>query len=205
MVPYRQIRADFDRDSIVVYQAYSDRIAKPTLKAGRFVEPYSWNRMTWIKPSFLWMMARSNWGQKTGQANILAIRITRTGWERALAMGVLTCFDQAVHGNQTRWRNHFEDAKVHVQWDPERTIHGRKLENRSIQVGISRHVIREFTDDWILEILDMTPKVRKIRNCYLAGNHRKAKDQLPQERVYPLDNSIRQLGILESNQTTFGR
>jgi hypothetical protein len=46
MIPYCQIRARYDRDSITVYQAYSDAIAQPTLKAGRFVEPFSWNRMT---------------------------------------------------------------------------------------------------------------------------------------------------------------
>jgi len=73
MIPYCQIRARYDRDSITVYQAYSDAIAQPTLKAGRFVEPFSWNRMTWIKPSFLWLMARSNWGQKSGQENILEV------------------------------------------------------------------------------------------------------------------------------------
>ena len=48
MVPYCQIRADFDRDSIVVYQAYRQEIAEPAVKAGRFEKPFSWNRMTWI-------------------------------------------------------------------------------------------------------------------------------------------------------------
>ena len=39
MIPYRQIRAEFDRDSIVIYQAYRKQIAEPAIKAGRFVEP----------------------------------------------------------------------------------------------------------------------------------------------------------------------
>ncbi|WP_141653813.1 DUF4291 family protein, partial [Erwinia billingiae] len=26
--------------------------------------PFSMTRMTWIKPSFLWMMYRSGWGMK---------------------------------------------------------------------------------------------------------------------------------------------
>lgn len=48
-----EIRASYDRDGIVVYQAYSSAIADPALKAQRFVEPFSFGRMTWIKPSFL--------------------------------------------------------------------------------------------------------------------------------------------------------
>jgi len=196
MIPYRQIRADYNRDSIVVYQAYSKEIAQPTIEAGRFVEPFSWGRMTWIKPSFLWLMARSNWGTKSGQQHILAIRIKRAGWEQALAQGVLTSFESKVHQHEPKWRSQFEDTTVHIQWDPERTINGKKLEHRSIQVGLSRDIIREFTDDWILDIADYTARTRKIRSLYLAGNLKRAKDQLPSERVYPVSNDVgRQLGM----------
>lgn len=62
----KEIRADYDRDTIVVYQAYRPQIADAALAAGRFVPPFSFGRMTWIKPSFLWLMERSNWGQKSG-------------------------------------------------------------------------------------------------------------------------------------------
>jgi hypothetical protein len=79
----REIRADFDADSIVVYQAYGDPIADAALRAGTFVAPFSFNRMTWIKPSFRWLMHRSNWGQKSGQERTLRVRIRRSGWERA--------------------------------------------------------------------------------------------------------------------------
>ena len=80
-----EIRADYDARSIVVYQAYSPSIALPALQAQRFVPPFSFGRMTWIKPSFLWLMERSNWGRKVGQERILAVRITREGWEEALS------------------------------------------------------------------------------------------------------------------------
>jgi len=40
--------------------------------------------MTWIKPSFLWMMYRSGWATKPGQEHILATQITRDGFEWAL-------------------------------------------------------------------------------------------------------------------------
>ncbi len=197
MTPYRQIRAEFNRDSVVVYQAYGKHIAVPAVAAGRFVLPFSWGRMTWIKPSFFWLMARSNWGQKTGQEHILAVRLKRTAWERALSLGVLTSFDPSVHADEPTWRSQFNAAVVHIQWDPERSIHGKKLEYRSIQVGLSRNIIREFTEDWVIDIKDYTPLTRRIRSLYMAGNKRKAKYQLPSERVYPIPGELgSQLGLI---------
>jgi hypothetical protein len=35
--------------------------------------------MTWIKPSFLWMMYRCGWGAKEGQESVLVVEITCTG------------------------------------------------------------------------------------------------------------------------------
>jgi Domain of unknown function (DUF4291) len=66
-VPYRQARAVFEESTIVVYQAYSPEIAEPSLAAGTFVPPFGMSRMTWIKPSFLWMAYRSGWASKPGQ------------------------------------------------------------------------------------------------------------------------------------------
>jgi len=50
--------------------------------------------MTWIKPSFLWMMYRCGWGLKDeNQKRVLAIDIDRAGFERALSMACLSHFD----------------------------------------------------------------------------------------------------------------
>src|ERR1700730_2424162 len=116
-----EIRADYDSKSIIVYQAYPKTIALPALQNQRFVPPFSLNRMTWIKPSFLWLMERSNWALKPGQQIILAVRISRQGWEEALAHAVLTAYDPRVYRDYEDWRAQFEHARVHVQWDPERT------------------------------------------------------------------------------------
>jgi len=63
----RQVRAVFDEYAITVYQAYSPQIADTALSAGTFIAPFMRGRMTWIKPSFLWMMYRSGWATKPGQ------------------------------------------------------------------------------------------------------------------------------------------
>lgn len=181
----REIRADYDRDTIVVYQAYNPAIADAALAAGRFVPPFSFGRMTWIKPSFLWLMARSGWGRKSGQERILAVRITRAGWERALALAVPTTFDGRRYATDEAWRAAIKSAAVHVQWDPERSLRGGTLPHRSIQIGISRHVIAEYVADWIVSLEDYTPRVRKLYDLLQRGADQ-AKRHLPPERVYPL-------------------
>ncbi len=196
MPPLREIRASYTRDTVVVYQAYSDRIAAPSLAAGRFVAPFSRRRMTWIKPSFLWLMARSRWGRAAGQPNILAVRIRRDGFEQALASGVLTHFTPSVHAAPERWAAAFERAEVHVQWDPERSIRGEKLPHRSIQIGISRHLIDAYADEWVVQLTDLTPTVRKMRDLIARGRTREAARHLPPERPYPVDEAIaRRLGV----------
>ena len=52
MPAIHEIRADPDA-TIVVYQAFPKAIAEAALKAGTFVAPFSFQRMTWIKPC-LW-------------------------------------------------------------------------------------------------------------------------------------------------------
>jgi hypothetical protein len=189
-----EIRADFDAKSIVVYQAYAPEIALPALERQRFVPPFSLQRMTWIKPSFLWLMERSNWGRKPGQEHILAVRITREGWEEALSLGVLTHPDPKVYRDGDDWNEQFERAKVLIQWDPERSLRGAALDHYAIQVGLSRHVIERYVNEWVLEIADYTPLARKVAALLKAGKSERARKLLPKERVYPWDAAPMQAG-----------
>ncbi|MEK6236729.1 MAG: DUF4291 domain-containing protein [Planctomycetales bacterium] len=191
MKNHREIRADHDRESIVVYQAYCSQIADAALQAGRFVAPFSLQRMTWIKPSFLWLMERSNWERKTNQERTLAVRITREGWEKALGSAELTNFQRKVHAGGDDWRRRFKQVPVHVQWDPERSLRGGKLSHRSIQVGITRRMIREFVKDWVVEIRDLTGLAQRVRRQLDEGRLDRAKRLLPPERVVSVDEDIR--------------
>lgn len=186
----REIRADYDARTMVVYQAYRAEIALPAVAHGRFVPPFSRERMTWIKPSFLWMMERSGWGRKAGQEHILAIRITRAGWDEALAHAVLTTFVPGVYQDHDDWRRQLAAAPVRVQWDPERTLHGERLSQRAIQVGLSHHIVPRYVDVWTREIGDCTPLVRQIYDLLHAGSIAQARALLPRERVYPVDAAV---------------
>ncbi|MFD4860906.1 DUF4291 domain-containing protein [Streptomyces atratus] len=187
MAPQHQVRAHYDARTIVVYQAYSPAVADPSLRAKRFVPPFSFNRMTWIKPSFLWLMHRSNWAQKSGQERILAVRITRAGWEEALYRAVLTTADPAAIAR----------APVHVQWDPERSLRGAALNHYSIQVGVGRGLIRTFAEDWVVDLTDVTPQARKIAALKQSGRTAQAQRLLPPERIYPVPPAITRNLLIE--------
>lgn len=195
--PY-EIRADFDRETIVIYQAYSPAIAEPALKAQRFVPPFSVGRMTWIKPSFLWLMHRSNWGQKKDQERTLAVRIKRSGWDKALSLAVLTSFDNQLFRTPDEWRTAFESAAVHLQWDTERSLRGAPLQQFSIQIGLGRQIINEYVQDWIVSIEDLSSKVAKLNELLQSGQADKAKRLLPPEKIYPLTSNIAHRLLIEA-------
>jgi hypothetical protein len=190
-VPVRQIRGVYSTDTITVYQAYPQEIAKPTLAAGRLVSPFKRDRMTWIKPSFLWMMYRSGWADKPGQECVLAIEISRAGFEWALAHACLSHFDQSRHGERVDWSRQLKASPVRVQWDPERSLWLEQLPYRSLQVGLSGEAVDRYVDEWTVNVTDVTPSVRTIRDLLRAGDDRGAAASLPTERPYPLPDGVR--------------
>ena len=115
IIPERQIRAAYDDATIRVYQAYSDEIADTALANGTFISPpFKMERMTWIKPSFLWMMYRAGWGFKdAGQQRILAIDISRAGFEWALEHGCLSHADASM--SKDEWSAKKEASPVRIQ------------------------------------------------------------------------------------------
>jgi hypothetical protein len=179
--PERQVRARHDDDTLVVYQAYSPVIAEPALAAGTFVSPFRRERMTWIKPSFTWMMYRSGWATKPGQERVLAIAITRAGFEWALAHACLADYHPEIYGTYEAWQERKQASPVRVQWDPERSIALDKLEHRAIQVGLGWDSVERYVDEWITGIEDVTPLAHEIHRLVERGERDAAKALLPAE------------------------
>lgn len=180
-----QIRAVFDQDTIRVYQAYSEQIANAALKHGRFVAPsFKMERMTWIKPSFLWMMYRAGWGFKDeGQARILAIDISRQGFEWALANSCSSHADPNL--SKEEWLALKERTPVRVQWDPERDFHFQPLPYRAIQIGLGPQAVPLYVEQWIQKISDVTPLAHAMHALVQAGDLAQARQLMPIELPYP--------------------
>lgn len=185
--PPKQIRAVYTDTTIRVYQAYSDAIADSALAAGRFVSPpFKMERMTWIKPSFLWMMYRAGWGGKDdNQKRILAIDISRSGFEWALRHACLS-HPPAGMDNET-WQQMKAAHPVRIQWDPERSLKLDPLPHRSIQIGLTGEAVPRYVNEWIQNISEITDLAQEIHALVAQGDIAAAQELLPTERVYPFD------------------
>ncbi|MGH3908497.1 MAG: DUF4291 domain-containing protein [Pseudonocardiaceae bacterium] len=192
-VPERQVRAAFTDTTIIVYQAYAQPIADAALRSGKFEPPFKRDRMTWIKPSFRWMMYRSGWATKADQERILAIEITRDGFEWALANSCLSHYEPSMYGQESNWRLRKQNNPVLVQWDPERSLSLGALDTRAIQVGLSGIAVERYVDEWIVAIKDVTRIVRKIASVVQDGALERARRQLPTEQPYPLPVEISEI------------
>jgi len=181
----RAVRAVYDDDTITVYQAYRKEIAIPAVKHQKFVSPFKIERMTWIKPSFLWMMYRCGWAQKEGQEHVLAIKIKREGFQWALNNSCLSHFVADIHPSREECQESLKKAPVRIQWDPERSIRLGKLEYRSIQIGLTGEAVHKYVNEWIVSITDITPLCKEI-HALVSEDVEEAIKLLPKERLYPL-------------------
>ncbi|MCK9893596.1 DUF4291 domain-containing protein [Frankia sp. AgB32] len=203
-MPLRQVRASFTDRTITVYQAYSPEIADAAVAAQTFVAPFKRGRMTWIKPSFLWMMYRSGWATKPGQERILAIEIARDGFAWALAHAALSHFESGTYTGRQQWSEHKRASPVRIQWDPERSLTLAPLSHRAIQIGLSGEAVDRYLDLWITAITDVTPLAERIRCHVGSGRLDAAEAELPAEHVYPLPEPLRGLiGATELQRSEF--
>ncbi|MFH9571149.1 DUF4291 domain-containing protein [Streptomyces sp. NPDC017454] len=193
--PQRGIRAAYAQSTVTVYQAYSPGIGVPAAREGRFPAAWKRDRMTWIKPSFLWMMYRCGWGAKAGQETVLAVEISRDGFEWALRRACLSSYVRGTHPDRAAWQRELKRAPTRVQWDPERDLRLRPLPYRSLQLGLSGEAARRYADEWTVAISDVTPLAHEIHALVSAGELDSAARLLPAERPYPAgDEFLAHLG-----------
>ncbi len=185
----KEIYAVFNNKTIRVYQAYNIKIAEEAVKLNTFGESFNLNRMTWIKPSFLWMMYRSNWGLKKDQEHILAVDLLRQGFDEYISQAVLTTDESIIFSSHNEWDKAFKNSEIYCQWDPDRDVLGKAIGRRAIQIGIRGQAVKNYIDKWIFKITDITPDVMKWRNQIKNGCFK--KDLLPKEKVYPVSDTIR--------------
>ncbi|MEV8592128.1 DUF4291 domain-containing protein [Streptomyces sp. NPDC052012] len=188
--PRFEVRARHTESTVTVYQAYRPGIGRAAARHGRFPSSWSRERMTWIKPSFLWMMYRCGWGTKKDQETVLAVEISREGFVWALRHACLSHYVPVLHGDQADWKRRLRQAPARVQWDPERDLHLDPLPYRSLQLGLAGEAAARYADEWIVGIEDVTPLATEIHARVRAGELDRAAALLPDERPYPLDEDV---------------
>ncbi|MGH4031180.1 DUF4291 domain-containing protein [Actinomycetota bacterium Odt1-20B] len=189
-VPEHQIRALHTPATITVYQAYRPEIGLPAAGEGRFPATWQRDRMTWIKPSFLWMMYRCGWATKEGQETVLAVEISREGFEWALEHACLSHYERDLHPDPASWKRQLKQAPARVQWDPERDLRLQPLPHRSLQLGLTGEAARRYADEWTVSITDVTPLARSVHDHVRGGELDAARHLLPAEHPYPVREGL---------------
>ncbi|MEV0257133.1 DUF4291 domain-containing protein [Streptomyces sp. NPDC050732] len=185
-----QIRALHTDSTVTVYQAYRPELGVPAARTGRFPDAWKRDRMTWIKPSFLWMMYRCGWATKEGQETVLAVEITREGFDWALRNACLSHYVRGLHPDRATWKRTLHRTPARVQWDPERDLHLNPLPHRSLQLGLSGEASRRYADEWTVSITDVTDRAREIHALVRDGKGVEASRLLPPERPYPAGDDL---------------
>ncbi|MBA3533189.1 MAG: DUF4291 domain-containing protein [Ardenticatenales bacterium] len=190
----RRILAQFDEEAVVVYQAYRPDIGEYAARHGTFGGQFSFARMSWIKPNFLWMMYRSGWGQKENQEVTLAIWLKRAAFDALLREAVYSSYQPEVYPSQEAWAEAVAASEVRLQWDPDHDPSGAKMVRRAIQLGLRGESLARYAREWILAIEDISEFVREQRPHARAPYTHLLT---PREEAYPVEDPTvsRRLGI----------
>ena len=164
------IMAQYDNEKIVVYQSYKKEIGDFAVKNQYFGGAFSYERMTWIKPNFLWMMYRNGWGTKEGQEVVLALHLKRSAFENYLNNAIYSCYNQTVGVSETEWQNQVKTSNVRLQWDPDHDPFGAKLERRAIQIGLRNDFNLSFAKEDCILIEDITDFVSEQYKHVTSNN-----------------------------------
>jgi hypothetical protein len=185
----RRVLAHFDDETVTVYQAFRPSIVHYAVENGTFGKGFGMNRMTWIKPSFGWMLHRSQYGTSHNQEAIARVRITRAGFDAILEEAVLTYYVSEIYDTELAWTNALSRSRVRCQWDPDRNLRDGKLEHRAIQLGVSSDFVYRYVNEWIVGVEDVTELAHEIRYAVRAKSAK--LPAVPEERHYPVSESVR--------------
>jgi hypothetical protein len=185
----KHIMAQYDDATVVVYQAYRPGIGHYAAEHGAFGGEFSFQRMSWIKPNFLWMMYRCGWATKQDQEVVLAIRLRREAFDTILEAAVNSTFKEQQHASEADWKRAVQQSEVRLQWDPDHDPSGHRVERRAIQLGLRGETLRRYGGEWLVEIEDVSGFVRKQHAHVVMGDL--AALWTPSERPYPASEEVR--------------
>jgi hypothetical protein len=168
---------------IIVYQAYNNSIANFAVKNQYFGgNSYSYSRMSWIKPNFLWMMYRCGWAEKENQERVLGIWINKADFDFILKESVFSSYQENIYGTRENWKEQLANKPARLQWDPDHDIYGNKQDRKAIQLGIKGNLLEKFGKEMISEIVDLTEFVKQQKAIIERGELDKL--HVPNEWTY---------------------
>ena len=192
----KHILAQQTNEHILVYQAYRPSIANYAIEHQEFGgADYSYNRMSWIKPNFLWMMYRSGWAAKPGQEKIVGIWIKKTDFDIILENSAFTSYAQTSDMSHDDWKASLDENEIRLQWDPDHIPNGEKHTRKAIQLGIKGTLLKQFGKEMPVKIIDLSDFVNKQRAYAQSSPYEQL--QVAEESIYlPKGNNLaRKIGL----------
>lgn len=181
---------------VVVYQAYNPAIAQFAVENQYLGGPsFSYGRMSWIKPNFLWMMYRCGWASKENQERVLALWLAKTAFEEILGQAAFSTFAAGNYESEEVWKRELATRNVRLQWDPDHSPYGGKLTRRALQLGLKNDTLEQFGKHQVTRIEDITDFVQQQKKH--VDNRQLERLYVPQERVYSITNTslAQQIGL----------
>jgi hypothetical protein len=181
---------------VVIYQAYNPAIAQFAVENQYLGGPsFSYGRMSWIKPNFLWMMYRCGWASKGNQERVLALWLAKTAFEEILGQAAFSTFTAGNYESEEVWKRELATKNVRLQWDPDHSPYGGKLTRRALQLGLKNDTLEQFGKHQVTRIEDITDFVQQQK--IHVDNRQLEYLYVPQERVYSITNTSlsQQIGL----------
>jgi len=210
---------EWDDEGVFVYQAFCNEIADWALAHQKFGGPkFCPKRMTWIKPSFAWVLYRSGYGRKHGQERILKVKLSHDALAEILSH--CQCLDTNRATRQGGAEKDREVSSGVVQWDPARDImtsdeRGREprkqLRSRAIQIGLKGWMSELYVRS-VVSIQDVTALAQRVAQAHTAKKKgatatmmAELLPELPVEHPYMprcADPRLAELALLPGPQAT---
>jgi hypothetical protein len=184
----RHILAQYDEESVVVYQAFKPTIGHFAATHGYFGGGFRQDRTSWVKPNFLWMMYRSEWGRAPQQEVVLAVFLKRAAFDWLLSQAVHSKYEPDLYASDTAWYAQLRRSPVVLQWDPDHAPTGQRLTRRAVQLGLRGEALASYAREWVIAIEDVSSFVAEQHAHVQAHNF--AQLQVPRESVYPVADPV---------------
>lgn len=182
------IYADYDEEGVYVYQAFKPKIVKVAVELGTFGKGFGLDRITWIKPSFCWLLRRSKYGTKNRMQAIARIKLSHEAFLEILNQSIETHWNESLFSKEDDWTKKINKSDVIHQWDPERDLIGKRLDRQAIQIGIRGQVIKKYVSDFIIGVEDVSDLAHAIGK--VAKSRSNNFPAIPIEKEYKVSEGL---------------
>jgi hypothetical protein len=160
----RHLLAQFDADTVTVFQSFDREVGDYAIEKGCFGGPaFRRDRSSAIRLSLLDVLSRSDWGEKPGREVTLALRLRREAFDVLLRQAIHSAYPEGVYPSKRSWQLATRYSSVSITWSPDRDLAGCELSRYCARFGIRDRSLVMFASEWIDDVIDLSGWVEAHR------------------------------------------